>query len=156
VVEDLYPWAKEQVRFLKIPEWRAHHSEELKQDFPDTLFLFVDGTVLEIYSPSDAKARRAHYNSKHCFCAWSFFVVVSPMGEIVYVSKLSAGSEHDASQWDASDCVAKLQHKYLFLHPDRAKTKLALAGDKAYPRIDLPRYWHLYVTMTADEPEDDV
>jgi hypothetical protein len=29
---------------------------------------------------------------------------------------------------------------------------LCIGGDKAYPNIVLPESWHLYVTMSAEDP----
>jgi hypothetical protein len=147
-IDDMYSWASEQIDFQPLPDWISHTPESLRADFPNCLFYFVDGTVLEIYTPGDAKCRRNHFNNKHGYCSWSFFLVVDAVGHINYVSELNLGADHDATQWNNSDCVQKLEEKY---KPGK-KWKYCLGGDKAYPNIDLPDKWQLYVTMTASEP----
>jgi hypothetical protein len=147
-IESMYSWASSQIALPSLPVWISHSSESLRADFPNRLFFFVDGTVLEIFTPGDAKCRRNHYNNKHGYCSWSFFLLVDPFGHIAYVSEVSLGAEHDSTQWNSSDCVAKLQAKY---SPAKNWT-YCLGGDKAYPNINLPDKWHLYVTMTATEP----
>jgi hypothetical protein len=149
-IDDLSDWASKQIVLPSLPDWISHTPENLRTDFPNCLFFFVDGTVLEIFTPGDAKCRRNHFNNKHGYCSWSFFVVVDPFGHIAYISDLNLGAEHDASQWNKSDCVADLEAKY----KTGKKWKLCIGGDKAYPNIDLPENWHLYVTMTAAEPDE--
>jgi hypothetical protein len=149
-IEAMSEWATQQVYFPPLPEWISHTSENLRMDFPKSLFLFVDGTVVEIYTPGDAKCRRNHFNNKHGYCSWSFFLVVDSFGHIAYVSDVSLGAEHDSTQWNNSDCVTKLEEEY---KPGK-QWQLCLGGDKAYPHINLPEKWHLYVTMTATDTSD--
>jgi hypothetical protein len=115
-VDRLFDWSQKQIKFLNIQEWLLHHPEELRNQFPNHLFLFVDGTVLEIFTPGDAKSRRKHYNSKHGVWAWVFFIVVDPSGHIVYLSKLDLGSKHDATHWNESDVVKSLSEFYEVWH----------------------------------------
>jgi hypothetical protein len=56
------------------------------------------------------------------------------------------------SHWNESNVVDDLNEFYE--HED--KWNFSIGGDKAYPRIDLPEDWHLFVTMTAEEPSNDV
>jgi hypothetical protein len=111
-IDRLYPWAKEQIQFLDFPEWLLHHPEELRNQFPNHLFLFVDGTILEIFTPGDAKCRRKHYNSKNGTWAWIFFIVVDPSGHIVYLSQIDLGNKHDSTHWNESDIVNNLNDFY--------------------------------------------
>jgi len=150
-VDILYPWAKSQITFFDIPEWLLHHPEELRSQFPKHLFFFVDGTVLKMWAPSDSRCRRKHYNSKHGCHAWIFFVVVDPSGHIVFLSNVDVGSKHDSTHWNEIDVASKLEKFYENMENDDGYI-LCLGGDKAYPGIDLPKGWHLYVTMSAEEP----
>jgi hypothetical protein len=75
-------------------------------------------------------------------------VIVDPYGQIVFLSNLDIGHKHDATHFNESNAVQELQD---FYDIDDDWT-FCLGGDKAYPNIDLPDDWELYVTMTADEP----
>lgn len=75
--------------------------------------------------------------------------MVDPAGHIVYLSKLDIGHKHDATHFNESDAVESLENAY---GEEDGNWTFCLAGDKAYPNIDLPEDWELYVTMTADEP----
>jgi len=102
VIDDLYKWALTQIFLLPASEWLLNSTELLDALFPGHLFYFVDGTVLQIFEPSDVtKAKRA-YNQKHGFCALSFFIICAPNGRIVYISCMDWGSTHDATAWNTS------------------------------------------------------
>jgi hypothetical protein len=111
-IETLYPWATEQITFLPEIEWLLHTPEELRKLYPNHLFLFVDGTVLKMWTPSDAKCRRKQHNSKHGFSAWVFFIVVDPSGHIVFLSRVELGNKHDATHWNESGAVELLEEFY--------------------------------------------
>jgi hypothetical protein len=80
-----------------------------------------------------------------------FFVIVDPFGHIVFLSKLDIGHKHDATHFNESKAVELLEEFYE-LEDDWT---FCLGGDKAYPNIDLPDGWELFVTMTAEEPNLD-
>ena len=61
--------------------------------------------------------------------AWVFFVVVSPDGRIVFVSKAMPGSIHDKTHWKRSSGPEELSKNYP--KPAEGKT-FCLGGDKAY------------------------
>lgn len=44
----LYPWAHSQIELPALAEWILHHPEKLREQFPQHLFFFVDGTVLKV------------------------------------------------------------------------------------------------------------
>lgn len=75
-------------------------------------------------------------------------MIVDPFGHIVFLSKLDIGHKHDATHFNESKAVDELEE---FYEPNEDWT-FCLAGDKAYPNINLPEGWELYVTMTAEEP----
>jgi hypothetical protein len=75
-------------------------------------------------------------------------VIVDPFGHIVFLSKLDIGHKHDATHFNESNAV-ELMEDFYELDDDLT---FCLGGDKAYPNIDLPDGWELYVTMTAEEP----
>jgi hypothetical protein len=182
VLEDLFPWALKQITLPTVSEWAQMSTEKLESLFPGILFFFIDGTVLEIWKPTDIKKNRSVYNSKHGYSALSYFIAVTPTGRIVYLSLVDSGSTHDSTSWntapafppvivtkngveprpDAKTFIQSLQEYYGKNGEARQKFtgflktfKFAIGGDKAYPKILLPFGWHLYVTATAGE-EDSI
>jgi len=159
-IDCLYPWAKKQILFPNLQEWILNNPEKLREQFPNHLFFFVDGTVIKIWTPSDPESRRNHYNNKHGYCAWVFFIVVDPCGHILFLSKLDIGHKHDSTHWNESKVVKLLTSQFA----SSDDWTYCIGGDKAYPNISLPPDWHLFVTMTAEEldqsavsfPEHDV
>lgn len=102
VIDNLYSWALTQIFLLPASEWMLNNTELLDTLFPGHLFYFVDGTVLQIFEPSDIPKGKSAFNTKHSFCALTFFVVCAPNGRIVYVSCMDWGSTHDATAWNTS------------------------------------------------------
>ena len=150
-IKKLEGWAKSQIIFPQVEVWRTLGPENLLKEYRDILFLFVDGTVVKIFTPSDIKSSRSFYNSKHGFCAWVFFAVVTPDGRIVYISDAREGSIHDKTHWNNSNIVDKLGANYKSIEG----IKFAVGGDKAYPGLKRPDGWFSYVTMTADDEDVD-
>jgi hypothetical protein len=131
---------------------------ELKKQFPDYYIFFTDGTVLELFDPIDPESHRWFWNTKHQMTAWSFFIVITPNGRIVYVSDVYGGSVYDKTSWNNSDINDLLKEKYgsaptLIIG---GRKKLAMSGDKAYIRQELPDGWFgLYTASAAAGDEDD-
>lgn len=98
----LYEWALTQISLPHASEWVGMNTERLDTQYPGHLFFFVDGTVIPIYSPKDFQLQKKAYNSKHGFCAYSFFIMVAPNGRVVYVSLVNWGSFHDATAWNTA------------------------------------------------------
>ena len=124
---------------------------KLSVSFPKILFLWVDGTVLKTWGPSDTESARAMYNSKHGYHGYVFFVVVLPNGFISFVSLSSTGNEHDKTHYDQSDCSDLLQEAYETIPEGYT---CAIGGDKAYRGIRRPMAWKNYVTKTAEKEEE--
>ena len=61
---------------------------------------------------------------------------------------MDIGHKHDATHFNESNAVEMLEEAYEITDD----WKFCLAGDKAYPNVDLPEDWELFVTMTAEEP----
>jgi hypothetical protein len=160
LIDDLYEWAVSTIRFVPAEEWREAHPKECRELFPECLFYFIDGTVLEINSPVDIKKNRAMYNSKHGICAWSYFIMVAPNGEIVYISPCELGSTHDSTAYDVAmafppmkyedngdvvyrtdqSLVEQLGEQYADgIKLDGNSYTPCIGGDKAYPLIDVPK-----------------
>jgi len=150
-VNKLFPWAQTQIKLPSVEAWKRNTPENLAEIFPDHLFLFVDGTVLKVWTPVQPKVRRNMFNSKHGYCAWVFFIVVDPSGHIVYLSDVDIGHTHDATHWNGSDAVKLLTDTYSNVMKKSKKTLFCMGGDKAYPNMNLPENWHLFVTMTAED-----
>ena len=154
LIDDLQAWAKAQISWPSIDEWENASSHKLRFAYPSTLFFWVDGTVVKVWSPKDMKSARTLYNAKHGYHAYSFFVVVRPDGHICYISKCLGGSEHDATHWNHSDVFDHLQ--MLYSHEIQGK-QYSIGGDKAYKGIRRPENWQNHVTLTAltEEEESD-
>lgn len=176
-VRTLFQWAKKQIYLPCEEDWALLQPSHFQSLFPGVLFFFLDGTVIEIWSPSDLKKYRASYNSKHNLCAFSFFVMVTGNGFITYVSLIDTGNTHDSTSWntamawpplnengqerdDGFKLTEQLEAFYgcgksedFALIEEGKKHTFALSGDKAYPLIKLPKGWSLYVTMTAGEED---
>lgn len=172
-LRELFPWALTQIRFPTLREWKEAHSTDILKTFPNRLFYFVDGTILEVWTPSDIAKNRNRYNTKHSCPSISFFVVVDPMGRIVYLSPIGPGNYHDATAWNEAfefpghlmgkdgmleireekKLIAQLEEVYpkpWVIIPFEKEFVLTVGGDKAYPEIDLPSDWNVFVTMTAE------
>ena len=139
--------AHPKIRWQSLPEWQAAHSETIRDDFPSILFYFIDGTVVPITDSNDYAWRRLNWNNKHGTYAWSFFIVVAPSGQICYLSKAGHGSDHDKTAWDNSTAVKELAEFY-GLPP--AGLTFAVGGDKAYPNMQVPPFWHKYITKSGE------
>jgi hypothetical protein len=180
-LRELFPWALTMIRYPTLQEWKSSHSDEILKTFPCRLFYFVDGTILEVWTPSDIAKNRNRFNTKHSCPSISFFVVANPIGRIVYLSPIGPGNYHDATAWneafefpghvmvDDGSLEVKEEKKLVTqleeVYPkpwtiDERDYTLCVGGDKAYPEIILPADWHVYVTMTAEhqaiesEPSD--
>lgn len=170
-LRELFPWALTQIRYPTLQQWKESHSPDILMTFPNRLFYFVDGTILEVWTPSDIAKNRNRYNTKHACPSISFFVVVDPMGRIVYLSPIGPGNYHDATAWNEAfefpghlmgkDGMLEIrEEKKLITQLEEQYPKpwsigesefvLTVGGDKAYPEIDLPSGWNVFVTMTAE------
>ena len=58
--------------------------------------------MIPIFSPEDIAINKQHFSSKHGICAYTFYVLVTPNGKIVYVSAIDIGSTHDVTHWNTS------------------------------------------------------
>ena len=119
MLEDLLPWVKSQIFFLSDEEWirdswKICETHEYQQ-YWKTLFYFADGTVVEQQNSGDSLISCAIQNGKHTIPAYVFFVVVSPCGQIVYLSNnLQDGSVHDKTHWNEASVVKELTHFFFF------------------------------------------
>jgi hypothetical protein len=149
-IEDLEPWAKEQIKWPTLEMWKLKHNEKLRNAYPKTLFFWVDGTVIKMWCPKDTKTARVFYNKKHGHHSYVFFVAVTPDGEIVYVSECMGGTEHDKTHWNNSTAPDELKGRYT-----SDEFTFSTSGDKAYKGMRRPQGFHNHVTMTGLLEEDD-
>jgi DDE superfamily endonuclease len=161
VLTDLLPWSKEQVYFLTDEEWIKDsskiYSQEKYQHFWQTLFYFVDGSVIETCDSSDPLTSRTFRNGKHSISAIVFFVVVSPRGRIVYVSeRFREGTVHDKTHWEDEKVTQQLAKAYESgqVTLNGITYQREMGGDKAYPHMSKPGGWRVRVTKTAEETKD--
>jgi hypothetical protein len=153
VMRAVEPWSRSQIEMPTVEDWYYFLTpQELKTAYPNTLFFFVDGTVIEKWDSDDTKVARASFNTKHNIPAYVFFVLVAPNGRIVYLSDVRLGSTHDKTHWGSSSAVSMLNKAYPYLDTN---FNYALGGDKAYPGLKRPNGWLSYVTMTAEEEVEE-
>ena len=82
-------------------------------DFNNRLPFYVDGTYLPVKAAScDPPARRKLFSHKHGRAAFTYFVIVTHCGRIVYVSSVQHGSVHDQTHFYKDDVPWKLRHRY--------------------------------------------
>jgi hypothetical protein len=152
-LKDLQPWAKKQIGWPTLAEWRSKHHEKLRDVYPKTCFFWVDGTVVKMWCPKDSKVARVFYNKKHGGHSYVFFIVVAPNGEIVYLSECMAGTEHDKTHWNNSTGPDELEGRY-----QSEDFEFSMGGDKAYLGVRRPKNFLNHVTMTGllgDDPEEE-
>lgn len=148
-------WAKRSVRLLDLEEWGAiNNSRDILNEYPNKLFYFVDGTVVECFQPKDPDVSMEYFNHKHRLPGISVWFMTAANGRIVHVSEIDSGSLHDARAWNESGIVDLLTQKYGH-QPEIQQKVLCIGADKAYPNIDLPIGWHLHITMTGATDMDD-
>jgi hypothetical protein len=150
-LEDLQPWAKKQISWPTLEQWRLAHNEKLRAVYSKTLFFWVDGTVIKMFCPKDSKTARVFFNKKHGGHSYVFFVAVSPDGRICYVSECMAGTEHDKTHWNESSAPDELKGRY----EEDSGFEYSTSGDKAYLGMRRPKTWLNHVTMTGLVGDDE-
>jgi hypothetical protein len=154
----LAPWAEKQWHLLSDEEWISDSKKnELYPGYEDKLLYFIDGSIIPINDSTSHPCSRAIRNGKSKKPAYVFFVLVSARGRIVHVSReLKEGSVHDKSHCNSDGIAKVLETKYPLgrvEHSGKVWTR-GLCGDKAYPFIDTPRFWKLYITKSGEETKD--
>jgi hypothetical protein len=150
-------WSLEHFTLPSIAKWTEATPEDFKEEFPNTLSFFVDGTVIPIYKPSNNTAQKKAYNAKHGHHALTFTILVTSDGRIVWLSQIDLGNMHDSTAWNSSGACIALIEKYgntSTVWPKTAEApQFIIGGDKAYPRIHVPGGWKVVVTKTAQDNE---
>ena len=132
------------------PEWEGSHSSPFKKRYPGTLMYFTGGTVISMPQPQAIDA----FNNEQRMASLTFSILVTEAGRIVWISKVTDGCLDDATAWSASDINEKLDLKYRHFANANPRLKLAICGDEAYPCINIPSFFHVYVPKTAQETID--
>jgi hypothetical protein len=153
-ITSLLVWAKPKIELLELDEWKEDSKKMLDSDYAACYVLFVDGTTLRVRRPGDSKLYREMFGAKNGAIAWTFFIVVTPRGRIVYVSDVDGASNTDGTQWKKCGCCEALVAKY------GSDSKFIIGGDKGYVHASPPAGWQLVLTKTADmndepDPEAD-
>ena len=113
-LESLQPWAEKQISLLSDEDWLTHSLpfHQAYPDYQDTLFYFVDGTVVETQNPYCCAGSRA-MNGKHGIPASVYLIVVAPSGRVVYLSdEFMTGKTHDKTHWVSEEVCEKLDKVY--------------------------------------------
>lgn len=146
---ELYRFALSQVNMPDIDELVEEHPDDLLDEYGNRLFFFVDGTIIPVHSSRFVLKRKMSFNSKHQTYSTSFWILVSPLGRIHYLSKVDFGNVHDATAWNESNICEVLRENYPA--EMRGDYTLAIGGDKAYPNIDVPPGFELYITKSGED-----
>ena len=148
----LQNFANDHIKLLSKEELFRDNRKTRESTFEDCLLLCVDGTLIEIESPSDHELYRTCYSYKHQQTGWAVQVLVTPRGRICALSKLDGGAMHDSRQWRESGLVRRLQDEYRTakVEVNNKEYQLALAGDKAYVHMEKPAGWRVIVTKSAE------
>jgi hypothetical protein len=164
IVTDVYLklqfWVKRMVRLPEIEDWSLSTPQIFRKSYPNTLFFFVDGTILEIFQSNLMVVNRDFWNPKHKIVSITFTILVTPDGRIVYVSQTYPGKHHDRKVWFDSGINQALVKKYwrtmLKLKAQEDAPILAIGGDKGYIGLVIPEQWRLYITKSAAKVADDI
>jgi hypothetical protein len=158
IFEGLSKWGRSKIHLLSLEEWKKDMtpitSKAKYQQYWKRLFYFVDGTVVRTLDSTDPGSSRAIRNGKHAHPAFVFFILVSPTGRIVYLSReVREGKVHDKTHFDHDGVSNILSSKYSVV-PLEEGWSFALGGDKAYPYIGCPPAWKLHITKSGEESCD--
>ena len=151
IIWSLLPWAESQIHLPGVPEWLASLTPEFIRDYPNTLMMFVDGTPVEIFSPSNVGLKQIMWNSKHAMSAFCFSAMCDLNGVVRWYSGIVGGKINDATCWNESRVAENLKTFYGPLFAMYPHLKFAICGDKAYPCIELPNGMFIFVTKSAEE-----
>lgn len=151
--EELYDWAGRQIHFLSPAELLEEQAKLAGTDFESYLVMYVDGTLIPLFTPQDKRLHRQTFSDKHGINGWTFFALVTTTGRCVAISDLKGGRVNDKSQWDESDIVERLDAFYTEAQPriDGVRYTMALCGDKAYVFMRKPDGWKVIVTKSAEK-----
>jgi hypothetical protein len=162
MVSAMLPWAKQQIKFHSVEDWKAAdnfmstsrvQTQTIRQQYPDQVFYFVDGSYTPVWEPmSDSVGRKLLWQHKHQCHALGWWVLVDPTGRCVFASHVYAASIGDKEAWNKSNVIGTFQafYKDQVFGPIRP----SIGGDKAYPRIKLPTGVHLHTTKTSASRAD--
>ena len=101
-IKALQPWVDAMIRLLTPTEWlQANNSMQkskrqkstIRECYPDHLFVFVDGSVTQVFAPSDSTGKAKLFNQKHGMHCVSWYILVTPNGKILYCSHVYDRSE---------------------------------------------------------------
>jgi hypothetical protein len=162
----LVHFASAMVSYPSVIQWIMQRGN-MELDNPLDLRFNADGTPLETWSFTDPEIAREGFNMKHQMAAVSLWIMCSPNGRIVRTSNIETGNKHDASAWDESGVVEELESCYptpLYVAPNKIVRSMnsrktvtvkrnayrpGLNLDKAYPNINIPDGWEIFLTKTA-------
>lgn len=128
----------------------------LREIFPGKLFFAIDGTPLPCFQPTSYKISRINFASKYHYCCKRYFILVDMTGKIVYLSNLFPGNSHDKTMFVKAACKDFIMTEYEKLptppwHFDCGTLTPCICGDKAYPSMEIPENWELYITKSGQK-----
>lgn len=157
-------WAETHINLLSSKEWLETSHPDVIEKFGRLLY-YADGTVFDIFQPTDRPYARATFSAKHKTNALNVFIVVSDSGRIVFASHVYTGVMTDCQMWEKSGIVQKLEELYNFPPGDPAgegriphhieiggeeyEVLPAMAGDKGYVLAKIPKDWEFWITQSG-------
>lgn len=112
IMNALQDWVDGEVYLPSVEEWIASNNRmessqversTVREAYPNHLFLFVDGTIIECYKPADADGKSRHFNQKHSVHCRAFTILVTPEGKIRWLSRVYDGGINDVNAWHYSE-----------------------------------------------------
>src|SRR3989338_1591749 len=111
IIDALSEWTKGEVYLPTVTEWMSVNNRmttgrgqgTIREEYPNNLFLFVDGSVIDAYKPSDADGKSRHFNSKHKKHCRAFTILASAEGKIRWITRAYDGGVHDVNAWHYSE-----------------------------------------------------
>jgi len=147
--------------------WLGCNSEQSGQIFDeetlkDTLFVFIDGTIVRRNDSRSRSVSRLLWNDKHKAKCWSFFISVYGNGRINFVSRTDAGTLHDATALRRSGFLhrfSKFCDKFRgirrHIQVGKKRFKVGIGADKGYRGIQAPPGIRFVVTKTGAKQADE-
>jgi hypothetical protein len=154
VLNELYAWSKKVLKLPTLVQLSQMRSIEFVEEYGNVYMLFVDGTVLRSFHPSNDELNRMSWSFKHHQACKSVTVLIAENGYIVWVSETVPGKIADREAWNECEIAQTLRKTYagtvdFDMHGRRVPFTMAIGADKGYPGIWIPQGWILHLTKSA-------
>ncbi len=139
-------------------EWKTssiRKDQTICQMYPMKVFMMVDGSYSSIDEPSlDSVTGLLDWNDNHSCHAFCWFLLTDPRGHIVFSSTVDEGSVGDKVAWENHHMCEVLKENFPTSYFSSEPLIPAICGDKAFPRIKVPEWFHVYTTRLKGSKAD--